>query len=55
MPEDDIKCQSFTVIPIDSLLVWKNKYYLQLYLDTCAYKIAKKHLTDYLDDNRFED
>ena len=26
VPEDDIKCESFTVISIDSLLVYKNKY-----------------------------
>ena len=26
MPEDDIKCESFTVVSIDSLLVYKNKY-----------------------------
>ena len=42
MPEDDIECDSFTVYPIDSLFVYENKYYLQVYLDNCAYKIAKK-------------
>ena len=32
VPEDDTedKCESFTVISIDSLLVYKNKYYLQV-------------------------
>ena len=39
VPEDDIKCKSFTVISIDSLLVYKSKYYLKVYLDNCAYKI----------------
>ena len=29
--EDDIECESFTVISIDSLLVYKSKYYLQVY------------------------
>ena len=53
--EDDIKCESFTVIPVDSLLIYKNKYYLQVYLDNRGYKIANKQITDYLDENLFED
>ena len=48
MPEDDIECESFTVISIDSLFVYHNKYYLQVYFDNCAYKIVIKHMTDYL-------
>ena len=54
VPEDDIECESFKVISIDSLFVCESKYYLQVYLDNCAYKIAKKG-TDYLDDNLFKD
>ena len=42
MPEDDIKCESFVVISVDSLLVCKNKYYPQVYLDNCSYKIANE-------------
>ena len=37
--EDDTECEFFTVISIDSLLVYENKYHLQLYFDNCAYKI----------------
>ena len=33
VPEDDIECECFTVISNDSLLVYKNKYYLQVHLD----------------------
>ena len=44
----------FTVISIDSLLVYKKKYYLHVYLDNCAYRIANKQMTHYLDDNLFE-
>ena len=55
VPEDDIECESFAVISIDSLLVYKSKYYLQVYLDNCAYKIANKQMTDYLGDNLFKD
>ena len=53
--EDYIECESFTVISIDSLLIYENKYYLQVYLDNFAYKIANKQMTDYLDVNLFED
>ena len=54
MPEDDIECESFTVISIDSLLVYENKYYFQVYVDNCAYKIVNKQITDYLGENLFE-
>ena len=36
VPEDDIERQSFTVISIDSLIVYKNKYYLQVYSEFCS-------------------
>ena len=52
--KDDIECEPFTVISIDSLLVYENKYYLQVYLDNCAYKIENKQMIDCVDDNRFE-
>ena len=55
MPEDDIESDSFTVISTDSLLVCGSKYYLQVYLDNCAYKIVYKQMIDYLDKNVFED
>ena len=55
VPEDDKECESFTVISIDSLLVYENKYYLQVYLDNFAYKIVNKQMTDYLDGYLFED
>ena len=53
--EDDMKCESFTVISVDSLLVYENKCYLKVYLDNCAYKIVNKQITDYLDDKLFKD
>ena len=55
MPEDDVECECFTVVSIDSLLAYEKKYYLQVYLDSCACKIANKQMTDYLDENVFED
>ena len=47
--ENYIECESFTVISIDSLLVYENKYYLQV-----IYKIKDNGMIDYLDDNIFE-
>ena len=34
VPEEDKERESFTVISIDSLLVYKSKYYLQVYLES---------------------
>ena len=42
MPEDDIECESFTVISIDSILVYENKYCMQVYLNDYDYKIANE-------------
>ena len=55
VPEDDIECKSSTVISIDSLLLYDMKYYMQVYLDNCAYKIVDKQMTDYLDENIIDD
>ena len=53
VPEDDIECETFIVIFIDSLLVYESKNNLQVYLDKCACKTVNKQMTDYPD--RFED
>ena len=53
--EDDIEWESFTIISINSLLSYDKKYYIQAYLDNCVYKIVNKQMTDYLDENLFED
>ena len=52
--EDCTECESFTVISNDSLLVYENKYYLQVYLDNNTYKLEDKQVIDYLDDNPFQ-
>ena len=54
VPEDNIECESLTVISFDSLLAYENKCYLQVYLDNCVYKIVNKKMADYLDENVFE-
>ena len=54
VPEDDIERESFRIISIVSLLVYENKYYLQVYLDSQAYKTIKKQMRDYLDENILE-
>ena len=55
VPEHDIECESFTVISVDSLLVYEKKYYLEVYLENCAYMIVNKQIKDYLDEKVFED
>ena len=35
MPDDDLECESLTVISTDSLLAYDNKYDSQVYLDNC--------------------
>ena len=55
IPENDIEFGSFTFISIDCLLVYENKYYLQVHLDNCAYKIEIKRMPNYIDGNLFED
>ena len=54
VPEDGAGYESFRIISIDTLLVYESRYYLQVYLDNCAYKIVDKQTIDYLDDNLFE-
>ena len=54
-PKYAIECEYFTVISIDSLLVYESKYYVQVYLVNCAYKTANKAMKDYIDENIFED
>ena len=49
-----IECESFTIISIDSLLTYEQKYYLQVYFHNCANKLVDKEMTDYLNDNIFE-
>ena len=53
MPEEEIECESFTVISSDSLLVYKSKYYLQVYLENFAYKIIDRRMIGYFDENPF--
>ena len=52
--EDDVERESSTIIYIDSFIVYENKYYLQVYLDNCAYEIVGKQITDDIDDNLSE-
>ena len=42
-------------ICIDSLLAYKNKYCLEVYLDSCAYKVVNKQMINYDDENLSED
>ena len=52
--ENGLKFEFFTIICIDSLLVYKIKYCLQLHLENCTYKTVDKQMIDYLDEYLFE-
>ena len=56
LPEDEytecIECEPFTQsCLLFSHTLYENKYYLEVYLDNCAYKIPNKQMTNYLDEN----
>ena len=53
MPDDDVECESFTIISINSLLGYENKYNLQVYLDNYAYKSVDRQMMDYPYDHFF--
>ena len=42
VPEDGVRCESFTVISVDSLPAYNSKFYLPVYLNNCAYNIVDK-------------
>ena len=44
----------FTIISVDFLLVYENKFCLQVCFNNCAYNIVNSQMMDYLDDNLFE-
>ena len=48
------KCESFTDVSIGSLLLYKSKYYLQVYIDNFAYKIIDKRMIENVGDNLLE-
>ena len=54
VPEYGIECQHYAIVFINSLLVYENKYYLQVYLKGCLYRIDDKIIMSYLGDNLFE-
>ena len=54
VPEDDIECEFFTVISIDSLRVYKKKCCLQI-ANIITALLTNKHLADYLNDILIED
>ena len=49
--KDDIECKSCAALFFYYLLVYENK----VYLDNGVYKIVSKQITDYFDENLYED
>ena len=54
MPEYGVECEHFTIISIDFLHIYENKFYLQGYLGSFAYKVVNKEMIDYIDDDIFD-
>ena len=52
VPEDGVEFKPFTIISIGSLLVYENKYYLQVYLDSFPCENCK-HTNDRLSWRQF--
>ena len=50
----EVECEFFVIICFYFLLVYENMYYLQVYLDDCAYKMANMQMIDSLHDNLFK-
>ena len=46
--------ESYTSNSISSLLVYENKYYQRVYLDSCAYNIVNTEMVYYFDGKSFE-
>ena len=44
--------ESYTSNSISPLLVYENKYYQRVYLESCAYKIVNTEMVYYLDGNK---
>ena len=49
VPEYGVQCESSTIISIEFLLNYENKFFLQVYLNNCAYRIWNMKMIDYLD------
>ena len=49
-----MECEYSEMIFVDPLIDLENKYYFQVYLDYCIYRIADNHIINYLDDNPFD-
>ena len=47
--KEKIQYACISCISIDSVLKIKNKYYPQVYLEQCKYKIKKRELTSFVD------
>ena len=39
----------------EDVLIYEDKYYLQVYLENCTHKTVDKQMADYFDENLFED
>ena len=53
--EDGVEWVSFTIISIDSLFFYENRYYLHVYLNNWAYKNSDKQMMGILGVSKVSD
>ena len=46
--------QNINLLKLFLLILYENKYYMQVYLETCADEFVSTQMIDYLDENLFE-
>ena len=46
VPENDINVNFFTAVSIDSIVVYENKYYLQVFRQLCLENFRQTYLVD---------
>ena len=49
MPEERIECKCISCISVDSTMKIEKKYYPQVYLEQCKYKVKERKIRNFID------
>ena len=49
IPEERIECKCIPCISVDSVLKIEKKYYPQVYLEQCKYKVKERKIKNFID------
>ena len=49
IPKERIECKCIPCISVDSILKIEKKYYLQVYLEQCKYKVKQRKIKNFID------